>query len=481
MAAWFSEAMNAADPTCGGLLPVIPERESARALGDAGGAGWMTRAELREAALALAAGLSPAGEPGKRLVLLLAPTAAGAVVSLLGALAAGHAIALADSGLDPAKLDRLEAAYRPDFVLAPEPGGDAAPGMGLKRREEGAPIRGEASVLLSTSGTTGSAKFVRLTKTALAANARQIGAALAIAPDDVGIGHLAPHYSYGLSVVTSHLMAGAAVWMTAGSLVSPDFWPAVEAAGGTQFPGVPFHYTVLARLGLGAVPPSVRTFTQAGGALDRRFLDKVAGAVSARGGRFFVMYGQTEAAPRITTLPSERLAEKPGSVGPALEGGRLSIVGDEGAPLPPRSVGAVLYEGPNVMLGYTETRADLDRCDEQGGKLLTGDLGFLDEDGYLHLTGRSQRFAKVAGLRLSLDEIERQLEPPCLVAAVEKGESVIVFHEEGFDEPLKAQAKRLAAEYGVPAASFRMRALPAMPLKPSGKVDYAALKAIADV
>ncbi|MFN3259021.1 MAG: AMP-binding protein [Pikeienuella sp.] len=470
--------MAAADPSCGGLLPLLPEREGARALGDDTGL-RLTRGELREAALSLAARMEP-GE-GKRLVLLLAPNGAGAVIGLLGALAAGHAVALADPGLDPAKLARLEGAYRPDFALSPSPEGEAAPGMALARREGGAPIRGAASVLLSTSGTTGSAKFVRLAAEALAANARQIGAALSIEESDVGVGHLAPHYSYGLSVVTSHLVAGAAVWMTSGSLVSPEFWPAVAAAGGTHFPGVPFHYTVLARFGLAAVPPSVRTFTQAGGALDRRFLAKVADEVSARGGRFFVMYGQTEAAPRMTTLPAERLAEKPGSVGPALPGGRLSILDEAGADLPPGEAGAVAYEGPNVMLGYAETRADLDRGDEQGGRLLTGDLGFLDEEGYLHLTGRSQRFAKVAGLRLSLDEIERQLEPPCLVAALEKGESVIVFHEEGFEEPLKAQAKRLAAEYGVPAASFRLRALPALPLKPSGKVDYARLKAEADV
>lgn len=462
--------MRELDPSCGGLLPLAGPQDGAAVSDDAGAA--LTRDGLRAAALALA-GDWATGD--KRLVFLFAANTVGSVVGLLGALAAGHAVALLDPGLAEDRVAALVAAYRPDFALAEAPvaglGGTWAPGP--LRLGGGAPIRGPVAVLLSTSGTTGSAKFVRLGAPALATNAAQIAAALEIGPESVGIGHLSMHYSYGLSVVTSHLVAGAGVFMMQDALTQPSFWTKIAAAGGTHFPGVPFHYTVLARFGLKLVPECVRCFTQAGGRLESRFLDKVAAEVAARGGRFHVMYGQTEAGPRMTTLPHDRLAAKPGSVGPALPGGRLEIVGT-----PP---GPVRYHGPNVMLGYAESRADLDRGDDQGGVLDTGDLGWLDDEGYLHLTGRSQRFAKIAGLRLSLDEIERQLQAPCPAAVLDTGETLTVVFETGHDAAIKDRTRALAADYKIPAASFKLRPLPQLPLKSSGKIDYGKLREMMDV
>lgn len=107
-----------------------------------------------------------------------------------------------------------------------------------------------------------------------------------------------------------------------------------RSAKGSHFPGVPFHYAALAQLGAGLIPDSVKVFTQAGGALDPRIQARIHDWASERDGRFFVMYGQTEASPRMTTLQHSDFSRKAGSVGVALAGGRLSIVDEMGAPLP---------------------------------------------------------------------------------------------------------------------------------------------------
>jgi acyl-CoA synthetase (AMP-forming)/AMP-acid ligase II len=152
------------------------------------------------------------------------------------------------------------------------------------------------------------------------------------------------------------------------SITSPSFWSKIASVGGSHFPGVPFQYAALARLGAGLIPDSVTVSTQAGGALDPRIQAKIHGRASERGGRFFVMYGQTEASPRMTTLQPADFSRKAGSVGVALAGGRLSIVDDEGVALPAGAIGTVLYEGPNVMLGYAMSSADLGKGDEMKGR-----------------------------------------------------------------------------------------------------------------
>ena len=202
------------------------------------------------------------------------------------------------------------------------------------------------ALLLSTSGTTGSRKYVRLSRDAVIANARQIAGALAIDETSVGVAHLPLHYSYGLSIVTSHLIAGGRICLVNDSITSPSFWSKIGNAGGSHFPGVPFHYAALARLGTGLAPDSIKVFTQAGGALDLRVQKKIHEWAAQRGGQFFVMYGQTEASPRMTTLQHADFATKSGSVGAALAGGRLSILDESGWPCRPTRSGRWCTKAP---------------------------------------------------------------------------------------------------------------------------------------
>jgi acyl-CoA synthetase (AMP-forming)/AMP-acid ligase II len=486
-------SMRDLDFSCGGLLPLIASLESAPAARDDRSDVWLTREEIRTTSLGLAESLA---SERKRLVFLLCGGTCETVVGLLAAAAAGHAVALIDPSLADEKLSGLIDAYQPEIVLStPEIGGRLRNLANVRAdwrshesragvvewiaRDAGSPpvdINPALRLLLSTSGTTGSQKYVRLSRDAIVANARQIAEALAINESSTGIAHLPLHYSYGLSIVTSHLAAGGRVCLVNDSITSPSFWSKIGNAGGSHFPGVPFHYAALARLGASLLPDSVKVFTQAGGALDPRIQAKIHDLAAQRDGRFFVMYGQTEASPRMTTLQHADFSRKTGSVGVALPGGRLSIVDDEGAPLAADSVGTVVYEGPNVMLGYAMSRSDLGKGDELKGRLETGDFGRLDGEGFLYLTGRSKRFAKIAGYRLGLDELEQELFAVCSVACIDLGEKIAVVHEQESETALKTRIRELAATYKVPSSSFSLMRTAHIPRGASGKVNYAQLK-----
>ncbi|MCE7798737.1 AMP-binding protein [Sphingobium sufflavum] len=483
------------DPTFAGLLNRPAGFTDRPLLWDDITQAWTSECEIADLSLKLASRLEH-GE--KRLAFILATNSKATLVGFLALVAAGHAVALIDPGLPEDRLAHLLACYQPDILLGSAPLSSLAstiagnwvcsdptvdvPATAIRQGgNEPARLHPDLGLLLLTSGTTGGAKFVRLSWKALVTNARQIAHSLAITSESVGVGHLPFHYSYGLSVVTSHLIAGARVALMIDSLTSESFWAKVKASEGTHFAGVPFHYTVLARLGFDMVPSTVNMFTQAGGGLDARIQAMVLAKVEASQSRFCVMYGQTEAAPRIACLPSELLLDKRGSVGVAMPASAISICGQDGAALPVGQTGHVVYEGPNVMLGYADSRTDLALGDLMKGRLETGDLGWMDEDGFLYLSGRVARFAKIAGLRLSLDDIETQLSLLGSIACVDLGEQIAVVFEGEIPEDAKAQAKTLALASKIPPTSFLVRRLAELPRKSNGKIDYALVKAALDV
>jgi acyl-coenzyme A synthetase/AMP-(fatty) acid ligase len=444
--------------------------------------GWILRNQLREVVEDLRDRILDL-EPG--IVFLLTQNDLASLTGLLASWAAGQPAALIDPALPDDAFAQLLVTYQPEILLGYELDNSSyrcilkksatRPSIHFACSPTRQPVHPDLALLLSTSGSTGSPKFVRLSRNAVAANARQIAEALAITPDDIGIAHLPMHYSYGLSIVTSHLIAGASVSLMMGRVTEPTFWHRIGENGGTHFPGVPFHYGVLDRLGIKCrVPKSVRTFTQAGGHLDYQTRWRCYNAIFERGGRFYVMYGQTEAGPRITTLQSGEFPENSASVGRALSGGLLSIIGDDGNAKPPGIEGNVVYQGPNVMMGYATSREDLALPDVLGGRLETGDRGILSNDGILTLTGRTQRFAKIAGLRIALNEIESFLGSAASVAALASNEKILLYLKAGPD--VAERVARLAHRLHLPNAVFVTRLVEDIPLKANGKIDYKALE-----
>ncbi len=464
------------------LSPSAPD--AAIALIDGATGEVLTYGDLR-AAEAVAA-----KSPARALTFLFARNTPATVLALVSEWASGAAVALINPDLPSEAHKDLVTRFGPHRLIGPsdvvEPLGYADGGNVHRlsrtvREGEGPALHPDLFLLLSTSGTTGSAKFVRLSQKNVVSNAADIVTALGITPDDRALAHLPLHYSFGLSILTSHLRAGASLVLSEEGLMGSGLWNACRTHGCTSISGVPAQIDMLRKLSLRRLKvESLKTVCQAGGRADPAALQALHKELSDRGGRLFVMYGQTEAAPRITTLPAHLFADKPGSVGTALASGKLTIVSDDGAELPPGERGQVLYEGPNVMMGYASEPRHLSNGDEMRGKLMTGDLGYLDADGCLYLTGRKARFAKVAGLRLGLDEIERIAGELVRAAAIDGGDKVVVFAEteDGVDL-LAAVEKRLYDQTSAPLRSYLVRAIPALPLMSNGKIDYARLQDIA--
>ncbi|MBB2486778.1 AMP-binding protein [Mitsuaria sp. WAJ17] len=388
------------------------------------------------------------------------------VTLYLACLRQGHVPLLLPGDMPARQVEALQALYRPQWVAGLDP---ANP---LPIEQPKAPpvaLHPSLALLLSTSGSTGSPRLVRLSREALQANAASIARYLALGPEERAILSLPMHYSYGLSVLNSHLLAGASVVLGGPGIISPDFVPLMRRHAVTSLAGVPYMYQMLHRTGFfQKALPALRTLTQAGGKLDERLARLVSEHAQAAGRRFFVMYGQTEACARISYVPPEQLAAKMGSIGVAIPDGRLRLDPD---------TRELVYEGPNVMLGYAETRDDLALGDVMRGVLPTGDLARRDEDGYFFLEGRIKRFIKVYGNRIGLDEVERALEALLQrpVAVSGRDDRLVAWIEAG-DAALVAQASAIVRQqFGIHPSATQCRAVDALPLLASGKKNYAAL------
>jgi acyl-coenzyme A synthetase/AMP-(fatty) acid ligase len=421
----------------------------------------------------------------KRLFFLFCRNDLSSVAWYLAALEAGHAVALLNDQMDAQLAANLMSLYRPEWVMASLPvdledyEGSSVAGLWRRRRMDDAPLHPDLAVLLSTSGSTGSPKFVRLRRGNLEANAESIQQALSISEQDIPVAHLPVHYSYGLSVLNSHLLAGASIVLSREGLVSPAFWEAIRRYRVDSFSGVPYTYQMLRRLGLEAVNvPTLRIMTQAGGKLDNANITHFHEQMTKRNGSFFVMYGQTEATARISILPSTELPRKLGSAGRAIPGGVIRIHDDQGeAVADSNAEGELVYTGPNVMLGYATERADLAKGDELCGRLFTGDRAQLDAEGYVVVLGRSKRDAKLFGLRINLDELEELVKQNGAAAAVANSDRVVIFCEFGTEASHREICAALAAKLKIHHSAFEFRRVERLPTKGTGKINYEDLLA----
>jgi acyl-CoA synthetase (AMP-forming)/AMP-acid ligase II len=187
------------------------------------------------------------------------------------------------------------------------------------------------------------------------------------------------------------------------------------------------------------------------------------------------MYGQTEATARISYVPPEALPEKAHTIGVPIPGGRLTVRSEAGEEAAADVEGELVYEGPNVMLGYANCREDLAAGDVLGGQLQTGDLGAVDADGFFRITGRRKRIAKIYGLRVNLDEIEVAACAHGPVAAVDAGEQILLWRVAGAGITADDLRREIAHRFGLSSRVFAVRDIERLPLKPSGKVDYDTL------
>lgn len=334
------------------------------------------------------------------------------------------------------------------------------------------------SVLLTTSGSTGSPKLVRLTSMNLLSNAESIAKYLNIDGEERPITTLPMYYSYGLSIINSHVLKGATILLTNKSILQKEFWDFAKQEKATSMGGVPYTYEMLRRLHFFNMDlPYLTTLTQAGGKLNPILVKEVAENCKNAGKRFFVMYGQTEATARMSYLPADRAIEKSSSIGIPIPNGSISLIGTDGEEIEKPDVdGELVYKGPNVSMGYAETPSDLMKGDENKGILHTGDIAHRDKDGFYYITGRLKRFVKVWGNRCNLDAVEQIVKTitcNCACAGVDDCITVFVTDDICTDTEIK---NMLCSKTGLNIKAFKIRHINEIPKNNAGKVQYAALQ-----
>lgn len=299
----------------------------------------------------------------------------------------------------------------------------------------------ELCLMLTTSGSTGSPKFVRQSYKNVLANAQSIVQYLELDETERPITTLPMNYTYGLSIINSHLLVGGTILVTDKGLMQKEFWSFFKNEGATSFGGVPYTYEMLDRLRFYRMQlPTLRYMTQAGGKLIPELHAKFAEYAANNEKKFIVMYGQCEATARMGYLPAEKAVEKCGSMGVAIPGGQFKLIDvDDNEITDVLTTGELVYEGENVTLGYAECGDDLIKGDERGGVLQTGDMAQFDKDGYYYIVGRKKRFLKIYGNRVNLDEMDRLIkgkfdEIDCASAGVDDHMYIFVTDESIADE-----------------------------------------------
>lgn len=423
----------------------------------------------------------------KGLVFLFTTNTSSCITAYIGILKSGNAVLMLDEKLNEEIRNNLINKYNPEFIVTSNktiPLNYALDfnyeSLFFYKKNEfiNDKIFPELSVLLSTSGTTGSPKLVRLSYKNIQSNAESIAHYLKIDTNDKPITTLPLSYSYGLSVLNSHLLKGAKIVLTDKTVFFRDFWEVFNNLKCTSFAGVPYTYTMLKRINFDKIElPTLKTMTQAGGKLSEEFIRYFNNYALEKSVKFYIMYGQTEATARISYLPANILKDKIGSIGISIPGGELKIMNEEIEITNPNEVGEIVYKGDNVMLGYAETRDDLSKGNELNGILHTGDLGYKDSGGFFYVTGRTKRFIKIFGLRINLDEVQKMIENHFSFSAACTGKDdllkVLVLSDDKLSEiNVKNEILKM---YKLNFKSIVVKSTNQIPTNSSGKYDYAKI------
>ncbi len=332
------------------------------------------------------------------------------------------------------------------------------------------------NLLLSTSGSTGSPKFVRISYENLYANAHSISTYLNIKKTDVTITNLPLSYSFGLSVVNSHLLAGSKVVFTDYSVVQKEFWDLVKEHKVTSLFGVPYTFEILDKMRFFRMDlPHLRLIGQAGGRMNPLLQEKYIAFCTQKGIEYYTMYGQTEATARMSFVPPHMAKEKLGSIGIPIPGGRFELRDENNQVIEATdSVGELVYLGPNVSLGYATCREDLMKGDENEGLLYTGDLARRDNDGYYYLVGRKNRFLKLFGNRVSLQDLEDKLQELGIESVCGGTDDKLIAYTTVADK-MEFISTWLSDVTAIHRSAFEVKYIDRIPRNSSGKILYKEL------
>lgn len=353
----------------------------------------------------------------RTLIFILAENKIGSLLGYTAALSNRIVPLILSSKTEAGLFDHLFKMYRPEYLWLP----DELVGKFtykvvfsawsyslVKTEYDAALMYDELSMLLPTSGSTGSPKLVRHSYCNIEANAYNVQRLFQLKPEDRAMAILPMHYTMGLSVISSHLRAGATLLLSDKSLLDKNFWKMLKEQRATSFTGVPYSFDILMKMRFTRMDlPDLKVITQGGGKLTPEIFQALAQYAQDNGKQFIATYGQSECTARMAYLPAHLALKKTCSIGFAEPGGQLSIMDSDGKETTEgEATGEMIYRGENVTLGYAHSREDLLKGDENYGVMHTGDIARRDADGCYFIIGRMKRFLKIFGLRIGLDEVE---------------------------------------------------------------------------
>lgn len=330
----------------------------------------------------------------------------------------------------------------------------------------------DLAALMFTSGSTGKPRGVMVSHANIIANTASIVEYLDLGEKDRIMTVLPFHYCFGTSLLHTHLKVGGSLVIDSRFMYPEAILQRMIETECTGFAGVPSHFQILLRNSSLRKNhfPSLRYIQQAGGHLAPCFIRELRDALPDT--RLFIMYGQTEATARLSYLSPELLESKLGSIGKGIPGVKLYVLNAAGADVRPGEVGEIVAEGKNITLGYYRD-PDETAHSFRNGKLHTGDLATVDEDGFIYVVDRAKDFLKCGGIRTSCRQIEETLlesEDLLEAAVIGVGDDVLGEAVKAFVVPRKKTAQDLEDHL----RAFCKKRLP-VPLVPREIVVVAAL------
>lgn len=445
----------------------------------------LTYQELMETGCRLAGKIG-----GRCLVFILCKNRVGALIGYTACLNHNIVPLLLEADLDKEFLDKLLMTYKPDYLLAPQNLEKELDKFLLKYRFWGYSLletgykktyqlNTELSLLLATSGSTGSPKLVRLGYHNILANMQTGVFCLGIDSSKKLITVLPVSHIYELAMVSTYLSVGAKILLTEKGVLQKEFWDFFKQNEATSFDGVPFTYEMLEKIQFRRMDlPSLEIMTQGGGKLELSLQERFSQYAQQRGKAFYIMFGATETTSWMTCLSEKDSFKKGGSVGRATPVGKVYIIDNHGnKTMNPDVTGELICEGLNVALGYAGCGEDLIKGDENHGWITTGDIARFDQEGFCYIVGRKKRFLKVLGNRVSLDELDSLIkahfsELDCACTGTDDRVHIFITQKGMEEQVRKFISEKTCLHFSV----FSVHAIDRIPRNGSGKVNYKELE-----
>ena len=422
----------------------------------------------------------------RSLILLISENSIGTIISYIFCLLNNHVLIIIDSKSSEKNIKNILSKYKPDYIFCSlrytkknfEKIFDFYNNFLFKNKiRVKKKLNKNLCVLLSTSGSMNSNKFVKLSKKNIKSNTLSIIKYLKLKSNDSAISSLPISYSYMLSVINSHLQVGGSIAVTSTSIVQKKFWSFYKKSKCTSFNGVPYNYEILSKVGLNNLKiKSLKYITQAGGKLEKKFNLELIKFCNKNKLKLFTMYGQTEASPRISYLEPRFSLKKIGSIGKAIPNTKLYLIDDLNNKIKkPFERGEIVCEGSNVFMGYSNEYKDLDKDYECGIKLKTGDIGYFDKDDFFFLTSRKNKIAKIYGNRVDIEQLESLMSSKGFkIFCVAYNNKIAVFSDKRYKN--SHLINTLSNETNLNFQVFEYYKLKKFPRTDNGKISYIKLK-----